>query len=178
MVNVTEYLEQLFATGVQPADLPTIQPLYQHRIWQQLAPGDDPDRLADAIGQLTGQDSRFHMEGGSWTSDLSWTRGYDKVLVPMEQASSLFHERVLARGVPSDDPRYRKALFHLLAAETSCYRYWGEGVWTTTAPNCPVAPPTSSRSSDTRQGKDGHRQLLDQSSSSCVVGPRWWSAPS
>ena len=23
-----------------------------------------------------------------------------------------------------------KALFHLLAAETSCYRYWGEGVWT------------------------------------------------
>ena len=21
-------------------------------------------------------------------------------------------------------------LFHLLAAETSCYRYWGEGVWT------------------------------------------------
>ena len=26
--------------------------------------------------------------------------------------------------------RYRKALFHLLAAETSCYRYWGEGVWT------------------------------------------------
>jgi hypothetical protein len=57
-------------------------------------------------------------------------RGYDQVLVPMEQASALFHERVLGRGVPSDDPRYRKALFHLLAAETSCYRYWGEGVWT------------------------------------------------
>jgi hypothetical protein len=32
--------------------------------------------------------------------------------------------------VPSDDPRYRKALFHLFAAETSCFRYWGEGVWT------------------------------------------------
>ena len=51
-------------------------------------------------------------------------------LIPMEQASSLFHERVLAHGVPSDDPRYRKALFHLLAAETSCYRYWGQGIWT------------------------------------------------
>ena len=25
---------------------------------------------------------------------------------------------------------HRKALFHLPAAETSCYRYWGEGVWT------------------------------------------------
>jgi hypothetical protein len=48
----------------------------------------------------------------------------------MEQASSLFHERVLGRGVVSDDPRYRKALFHLLAAETSCFRYWGAGIWT------------------------------------------------
>ena len=27
-------------------------------------------------------------------------------------------------------PRYRNALFHLLSAETSCYRYWGAGIWT------------------------------------------------
>ena len=107
-----------------------IQPLFQHRIWQQLAPGDGPDRLADIIERLRLDDSRFHVEGGSWTSDLSWVRGYDQVLVPMERASSLFHEQVLARGVARDDPAYRKALFHLLAAETSCYRYWGQGVWT------------------------------------------------
>src|SRR5215217_5770253 len=130
MLNVTEYLEQLFASGIQPGDLSVIQPLYQHRIWQQLTPGDGPDRLADVIGELARQDSRFHVEGGSWTGDLSWVRGYDQVLIPMERASSLFHEQILARGVPSDDPRYRTALFHLLAAETSCYRYWGEGVWT------------------------------------------------
>jgi hypothetical protein len=130
IMNVTEYLEQLFATGIQPGDLPAIQPLYQQRIWQQLAPGDGPDRLADVIEQLRHTDSRFHVDGGSWTNDLSWVRGYDQVLIPMEQASSRFHERVLTRGVPSDDPRYRKALFHLLAAETSCYRYWGEGTWT------------------------------------------------
>jgi hypothetical protein len=37
-----------------------------------VAPGDGPDRLADVIGKLTGQYSRFHVEGGSWTSDLSW----------------------------------------------------------------------------------------------------------
>jgi hypothetical protein len=86
--------------------------------------------LAGVIARLGREDSRFHMEGGSWTNDLSWVRGYDRVLVPMEQASSLFQERVLARGVPTDDPRYRKALFHLLAAETSCYRYWGQGTWT------------------------------------------------
>jgi hypothetical protein len=130
MLNVTEYLEQLFSAGVQPADLPVIQPLYQHRIWQQLAPGDGPGRLAAVIEQLGREDGRFHVDGGSWTSDLSWVRGYDQVLIPMEQASSLFHERVLTRGVPPHDPRYRRALFHLLAAETSCYRYWGEGVWT------------------------------------------------
>jgi hypothetical protein len=130
MLNVTEYLEQLFAAGVQPGDLPAIQPLFQQRIWQQMPPGDGPDRLADVIEHLRREDGRFHVEGGSWTSDLSWVRGYDQVLVPMEQASALFHERVLARGVPSDDPRYRRALFYLLAAETSCYRYWGEGVWT------------------------------------------------
>ena len=130
MVNVTEYLEQLFATGVQPADLPAIQPLFQQRIWQQMTPGDGPDRLAAVIEQLGREDGRFHVEGGSWTNDLSWVRGYDQVLMPMEQASALFHERVLARGVPSDDTWYRKALFHLLAAETSCYRYWGQGIWT------------------------------------------------
>jgi hypothetical protein len=130
IMNATEYLEQLFATGIQPADLPAIRPLFQHRIWQQMAPGDGPGRLAGVIARLGREDSRFHMEGGSWTNDLSWVRGYDRVLVPMEQASSLFQERVLARGVPSDDPRYRNALFHLLAAETSCYRYWGEGIWT------------------------------------------------
>jgi hypothetical protein len=130
MLNVTEYLEQLFATGLQPGDLPAIQPLFQQRIWQQMTPGDGPGRLADVIEQLRHEDSRFHVDGGSWTNDLSWVRGYDQVLIPMEQASSLFHERILAHGVPSDDTWYRKALFHLLSAETSCYRYWGQGIWT------------------------------------------------
>jgi hypothetical protein len=52
IVNVTEYLEQLFATGVRPADLAAIRPLFQHRIWQQMAPGDGPDRLASVVEQL------------------------------------------------------------------------------------------------------------------------------
>ena len=70
------------------------------------------------------------MEGGSWTNNISWVRGYDDVLIPMERASALFHERVLRRGIDTNDPRYRKALYHLLTAQTSCYRYWGGGVWT------------------------------------------------
>jgi Glycosyl hydrolase family 57 len=128
-MNVTEYLERLSAAGVGPADLPVIQPLFQSRIWSRMSPGDGPDRLAEVIKQLQGEDGRFHMEGGSWTSNISWVRGYEQVLAPMDEASSLFHERVLAKGIPTSDPRYRNALFHLLAAEESDYRYWGQGTW-------------------------------------------------
>jgi hypothetical protein len=130
IMNVTEYLEHLFATGVREDQLPGVQPLFQQRIWQRMAPGEGPDRLRQVIEELHNEDSRFHVEGGSWTNDVSWVRGYDHVLMPMDRASTLFHDRVLARDVPTDDPRYRNALFHLLAAQTSCYRYWGQGVWT------------------------------------------------
>jgi hypothetical protein len=130
MLNATEYLEQLWATGVSPADLPPLQPLFQHRIWQRMTPGDGPERLDTVINELSGQDDRFHMEGGSWTNDISWVRGYDDVLVPMDRASAAFDSGVARRGVPTDDPRYRNALFHLLTAQTSCYRYWGSGRWT------------------------------------------------
>jgi Glycosyl hydrolase family 57 len=130
LLNGTEYLERLFASGVSESDLPEMQPLFQHRIWDRMKPGDGPDRLAEVIADLGREDGRFHMEGGSWTNNISWVRGYDDVLIPMERASAQFHDRVLARDVPSSDPGYRNALFHLLSAETSCYRYWGEGVWT------------------------------------------------
>jgi hypothetical protein len=95
-----------------------------------MVPGEGPDRLRAVTEELRNEDSRFHMEGGSWTNEVSWVRGYDHVLIPMERASSLFNDRVLARYVPTDHPRYRNALFHLLTAETSCYRYWGQGSWT------------------------------------------------
>jgi hypothetical protein len=130
IMNVTEYLERLRSVGVQDDDLPVIRPLFQSRIWERMAPGDGPDRLAEVIEQLRRENTGFHMDGGSWTDNISWVQGYDTVLEPMEKASSLFQEQFLATGVRKDDSRYRNALFHLLAAETSCYRYWGEGVWT------------------------------------------------
>ena len=130
MLNGTEYLERLFAAGVKEADLPAIQPLFQHRIWQKMTPGDGPERLAGVIEELRREDGRFHMEGGSWTNDRSWVRGYDSLLIPMERASAAFQEHVLARNIPTTDYAYRNALFHLLTAETSCYRYWGQGEWT------------------------------------------------
>jgi hypothetical protein len=130
MLNGTEYLERLYSAGVKESDLPIVQPLFQHRIWDRISPGDGPERLAGVIDELRRDDGRFHMEGGSWTNDISWVRGYDELLIPMERASAAFQERVLARNIPTTDRGYRNALFYLLTAETSCYRYWGEGEWT------------------------------------------------
>jgi hypothetical protein len=130
LLNASEYLEHLFALGIRPADLPVVQPLFQGKIWERMQPGDGPERLASVIEELKRADHRFHMEGGSWTSDLSWVRGYDNVLGPMEEASALFNEKVLRPGVSSEQQRYRNALFHLMSSQTSCFRYWGQGLWT------------------------------------------------
>lgn len=131
IMNVSEYLEHVFAMGVKRQDFPELQPVFQKRIWDRMRPGEGPDKLAKVIDECKREDGRFHMDGGSWTNNLSWVHGYENVLAPMDKASSHFHETVLARdNVETDEDRYRNALFHLLAAETSCYRYWGQGLWT------------------------------------------------
>lgn len=130
LMNGTEYLEHLFASGVTDDALPVLQPLFQKRIWDRFEPGGGPQRLAEIIKDLEKEDHRFHMEGGSWTSNISWVQGYESLIGPMEKVSALFYDKVIKRGVPSRDPRYRNALFHLMASQTSCYRYWGQGLWT------------------------------------------------
>jgi len=130
LMNATEYLEHLWAQGIRDADLPEIQPLFQSRIWSQMQPGDGTQRLEQVIEELRREDGRFHMEGGSWTSDLTWVRGYENVLGPMAQASAAFHDKVTRRGLPTHETRYRNAVLHLLTSQTSCYRYWGQGLWT------------------------------------------------
>ncbi len=129
-MNATEYLEHLAAAGVKPTDFPRIQPVMQKRIWDRFPKGGGSEKLAKVIAELSKEDNRFHVEGGSWTNNISWVRGYADVIGPMEQASSLFNEKVLKPGVRGDDPRFRNALFHLLCSQTSCYRYWGQGQWT------------------------------------------------
>jgi hypothetical protein len=129
-MNVTEYLEHLAALGIREQDFPALQPIHQRRIWDRFKPGDGRERLADAIEKLRKEDHRFHVEGGSWTDNISWVKGYESVLGPMEKVSALFYEKVLKPGIPANDPRYQKALFHLLSSQTSCYRYWGQGIWT------------------------------------------------
>ncbi len=129
-VNISEYLEYLASTGITEDDFPALQPVMQKWIWDRLPNGAGPKALAALIPELEKQDHRFHMEGGSWTNNISWVRGYEPLLGPMQSASALFAEKVLARGVPTSDPRYRNALYHLMLCQTSCFRYWGEGTWT------------------------------------------------
>lgn len=129
-LNVTEYLEYLADIGVGQDQLPACQPIHQHRIWDRISSGDSSDRLAEVIEELKKEDHRFHMEGGSWTNNLSWVKGYENVLGPMEEASARFNETVLTKDLPRNEPRVRNALFHLLCSQTSCYRYWGQGEWT------------------------------------------------
>ncbi|MCB1070441.1 MAG: glycosyl hydrolase family 57 [Kiritimatiellae bacterium] len=130
LMNGSEYLEHLFASGIKPSDLPVLQPVHQKKIWDRMQPGDGPEKLQSTIEDLRKEDHRFHMEGGSWTDHISWVDGYDNVLGPMEQVSALFARKILNAGVPTTDPRYRNALYHLMITQTSCFRYWGQGTWT------------------------------------------------
>ena len=129
-VNVTEYLEYLESLGLKEADFEQILPIFQKRIWDKFRDGAGPEAMEKLIADLKKQDGRFHMDGGSWTGNISWTRGYEHVLGPMEEASTLFDERATGRGVPPTEFRYLNALYHLLMTQTSCYRYWGQGIWT------------------------------------------------
>ena len=128
-VNPTEYLEYLESIGIREEDFPAIQPVMQSRICDRCKEGAGPEALESVIENLKKEDDRFHMEGGSWTNNISWVQGYERLLGPMQKVSVLFAEKVLSRDVPTSHPRYLSALFHLLIAQTSCFRYWGEGTW-------------------------------------------------
>jgi hypothetical protein len=147
-MNGTEYLELIEAAGCTPEDYPTCQAVGQHHIWERVSPETcTPDLVAKAIEELKQSNSNFHMDGASWTNHLSWVKGYENVLTPMNQLSALFHEKIdPLRQAEADsnkaslpdslvetltkEPRYREALLHNLLLQTSCFRYWGQGMWT------------------------------------------------
>jgi hypothetical protein len=127
-VNATEYLEYLDTLGIGERDFPPIQPIMQKRIWDRFQGQSGTEALEKVIADLRKEDNRFHMEGGSWTNNLSWVRGYGDVLGPMDQVSALFATKT--KGVSPSEPRFRNALYYLLMTQTSCFRYWGSGIWT------------------------------------------------
>jgi len=134
-VNGTEYIELLEAAGVNADDYPVIQAVNQHKIWQRVAPSQaTPEAVETTIAVLKANDPNFHMDGASWTNDLSWVRGYENVLGPMNQLSAAFHQKFdpLVQQNPSvtQQADYQEALLYNLLLQTSCFRYWGQGVWT------------------------------------------------
>lgn len=129
-LNGTEYLDLLKSAGIGEAAFEPIQPLHQHAVWKRVGSAVSPDAVQRAIEEARRADSRFGMDGGSWTNSISWVRGYDNVLDPMNKLSARFHAVFDGRPPAGRESAYRTALFHLLTAQTSCYRYWGQGRWT------------------------------------------------
>ncbi|MDJ0732288.1 MAG: glycosyl hydrolase family 57 [Crocosphaera sp.] len=133
--NGTEYIELLEQAGVTSDDYPVCQAVGQHKIWNKIGTDNvTPEKVAKAIEELEATDDRFHMDGASWTNDLSWVKGYENVLEPMNQLSADFHQKFDSR-VQQDanvtrTPEYQEALLYTMLVETSCFRYWGQGTWT------------------------------------------------
>ena len=127
LVNVTEYLEHLFALGIQEQDLPVSEPLHQKRIWDRLQPGAGPERLR-------GRDRRTQERGpplphGGRQLDEQHLLG-PRLRArpgPMEQLSSLFCEKVSRPASRPREHRYRNALFHLLARPDQLLPLLGPG---------------------------------------------------
>jgi hypothetical protein len=121
-----------------------VQAVQQHKLWgkmgiNSLSEISDRQKLnkasvEQAISELKANDSQFHMDGASWTNDLSWVKGYENVLEPMNQLSAKFHEKydALVAADPNVTKRsdYQEALLYNLLVQTSCFRYWGQGTWT------------------------------------------------
>lgn len=134
-LNGTEYLEMIEAAGVNSDDYPTCQAVNQHKIWQRVSPENaTPEAVEKAIAELKQTDHNFHMDGASWTNDLSWVKGYENVLEPMNQLSASFHKKYdpLLQQDPTVTQQfeYQQALLYNLLLQTSCFRYWGQGTWT------------------------------------------------
>jgi hypothetical protein len=132
-MNGTEYLEAIAALGVDVHDFPSVQPVSQHRIWQEV-PAPGPGAADRAIARLRERDPSVNLDRASWTNDRSWVDGYADVMDPVLRLSARFHERWDQAGDDArTQPAYRRALLHLLLSQTSCFRYWGHGWWTDVA---------------------------------------------
>jgi hypothetical protein len=122
ILNGSEYLRTIFNAGINYDDLPVCQPKFQSLFFKNF----DGD-FAKTTEKCRRENGRFNMEGGSWTNDRSWVRGFGGLLGEMERASIRFHDKYGSN--PPDDVFQNSDLFNLLCAQTSCFRYWGEGLW-------------------------------------------------
>jgi hypothetical protein len=128
-VNVTEYLELIEQAGVREGMLPGCRPIRQGQVFARITKWE-PGAADRALAEIKREQPHFSLDGGSWTNNISWVRGYENLLTPMNKLSATFHQVLDGRPVDTNSHAYRNALFHLLTSQTSCFRYWGQGVWT------------------------------------------------
>ena len=128
-MNGSEYLEFLEQSGIDGRQFIPVQPISQHRIWKQMKK-NAPGAADEAIKIIHENDSGFNLDKASWTSDKNWVKGYEDVLDPINKLSAVFHNTFDSQAPDVEDYAYREALLYLLLSQTSCFRYWGEGMWT------------------------------------------------
>jgi hypothetical protein len=129
MLNGSEYLELIKRSGFEKEDFLTVQPIGQQRIWEfidRFGPGQADKAIEKAKAKYGG----FNLDKGSWTNDKNWVKGYENVLDPINRLSVEFHRRFDNEKKNDKDPAYLEALVYLLLSQTSCFRYWGSGIWT------------------------------------------------
>jgi hypothetical protein len=128
-VNVTEYLELIEQAGVRESMMPACRPIHQGPVFARIKKWE-PGAVDRALEEIRRERPGFSLEGGSWTNHISWEKGYENLLTPMNRLSARFHQVLDERSVDRNSHAYRNALFYLLMSQTSCFRYWGQGVWT------------------------------------------------
>jgi len=128
-LNVSEYLELLRRAGIEERSLTAVQPVMQQRIWDRVGERPGAERMAKAIEDLTREDDRFHMEGGSWTNNISWVRDTTSSSTDGEGQRPIA-EKVLLAGIDTGETRYRNALFSPAYLADELLPLLGEGRWT------------------------------------------------
>ncbi len=128
-MNGSEYLEFVRHAGLEAKSFPVVQPVSQHRIWEHVSEYS-PGACDRAIQKVHETDQGFNLDRGSWTNDKNWVKGYEGVLDPINKLSVAFHKKFDGKKVDARSIAYKKALLYLLLSQTSCFRYWGEGIWT------------------------------------------------
>ncbi|MBU1852533.1 MAG: glycosyl hydrolase family 57 [Candidatus Omnitrophica bacterium] len=128
-MNGSEYLELLENAGVEEKDFIPVQPVSQHKIWEFVR-GYSVGASDKAIEKIRERDASFNLDMASWTNDKNWVKDYGDVLSPINRLSVEFHNRFDKDEIDEQAPSYKEALLYLLLSQTSCFRYWGEGMWT------------------------------------------------
>ena len=128
-MNGSEYLEFMFDMGLEEEDFIKVQPVSQHKIWEFVDGKYSGSAVEEAIEKAK---AKYHinLERASWTNDKNWVKGYEHIIDPINKLSAEFHKKFDKNTVDKTSQAYREALTFLLLSQTSCFRYWGSGLWT------------------------------------------------